>query len=300
MADKIIIALCEGPHDVSFINRILKTIGFVSNEFKKLKDFPSPMDKLMENEFTKTDIEQLNLQELRQGILPTHTLQKDNIWFFLYSMGGDGKKEPRKTILRNLKVNVRKIGEIKGDRNSYLNTQLSLIYIFDSDSKGLNRRLAEVLNEVKEVIPTLNNNIFPANSTFSNVEGIRIGCHIFTGNDNNTGKLEDILMPMLRDTNEDIFDNAEKYLQTHLNNLRLFSLKLANINGVISETRSIKGADKLKYDSQKSIVGVIGQLQKSGGSNTVCIGQTDYLTLDKISNSSKCNDFIDFVKNLII
>lgn len=36
MATQIIIALCEGPHDVSFINRILKTAAFISNEQKKI------------------------------------------------------------------------------------------------------------------------------------------------------------------------------------------------------------------------------------------------------------------------
>ena len=84
MATQIIIALCEGPHDVSFINRILKTAGFISNEQKKLNQFPTPMDKLMASEFIKTDVEQLNLQELRKGVLPTHTLQKEDNWVFLY------------------------------------------------------------------------------------------------------------------------------------------------------------------------------------------------------------------------
>jgi hypothetical protein len=32
---QIIIALCEGPHDVAFLNKIFKTQGFVSNEKSK-------------------------------------------------------------------------------------------------------------------------------------------------------------------------------------------------------------------------------------------------------------------------
>lgn len=295
MATQIIIALCEGPHDVSFINRILKTTGFVSNEHKKLNQFPTPMDKLMASEFIKTDVEQLNLQELRKGVLPTHTLQKEDNWVFLYSMGGDSKREDRKTIINNLKANIRQAGEIKGDRGND-DTQFSVVYIFDADNKGVAARLAEVLNEVKEVFPALTANIFPANSTFATVENIKIGCHIITGKDNDTGKLEDILMPILRDGSESIYDSAVEYLSTHLKDERLTQLKLTNINGLITEARN---GSKLKYDEQKSIVGVIGQLQKSGGSNTVCIGQTDYLTLTKIQANQKCQDFVHFINSFI-
>ena len=76
MAAQIIIALCEGPHDVAFINRILKSIGFVSNESKKLNEFPQPMDKLMSLEVINTQVEELNLQEIRKNFLPSNTLQK--------------------------------------------------------------------------------------------------------------------------------------------------------------------------------------------------------------------------------
>ncbi len=298
MATQIIIALCEGPHDVSFINRILKTAGFISNEQKKLNQFPTPMDKLMASEFIKTDVEQLNLQELRKGVLPTHTLQKEDNWVFLYSMGGDSKREDRITIINNLKANIRQAGEIKGDRGND-DTQFSVVYIFDADNKGVAARLAEVLNEVKEVFPALTANIFPANSTFATVENIKIGCHIITGVDNNTGKLEDILMPLMRDGSEKIYDDAVTYLQTHFDDARLFPLKLSNNAGVTTEVRSIRMGDKLKYDEQKSIVGVIGQLQKSGGSNTVCIGQTDYLNLAKIQANQKCIEFVDFINSFI-
>lgn len=298
MATQIIIALCEGSHDVSFINRILKTVGFVSNESKKLNEFPSPMDKLMASEFIKTDVEQLNLQELRKGVLPSHTLQKEDNWVFLYSMGGDSKKEDRKNIINNIKANIRQEGEIKGNRGND-DTLFSVLYIFDSDKRGVDSRLTEVINEIKEIFPSLKTNIFPANSTFDTLEKIKIGCYIFTGADNNTGKLEDILMPLLRDGSEQIYDDAVAYLQTHFDDARLFPLKVSNTDGTASELRSIKQGDKLKYDKQKSIVGVIGQLQKSGGSNTVCIGQTDYLNLAKMQTNQKCIEFIAFINKFI-
>ncbi|MCX8480924.1 MAG: hypothetical protein ORN58_03305 [Sediminibacterium sp.] len=297
MAKQIIIALCEGPHDVSFINRILKTAGFISNEKMKLNQFPTPMNKLMASEFSKTDVEQLNLQELRKGVLPTHTLQKEDNWVFLYSIDGDSKKKVRITIINNLKANIRQAGEIKGDRGN-VDTQFSVVYIFDADYKGVAARLAEVLNEVKEVFTTLTANIFPANSTFATVEKIKIGCHIITGADNNTGKLEDILMPLMKSGNEVIFDNAETYLDTNFDQTRTFPLKLSIANNVVTEKRSEKKRDT-DFDIQKSIIGITGQVQRSGKSNTTYISDTDYLTLDKINTNKKCQDIINFFNNFV-
>ena len=68
MAKQIITILCEGPHDVAFICRILKTTGFKSNESTKIGDYPTPFDQLLVNEASKTDIEQLNLSELRRNL----------------------------------------------------------------------------------------------------------------------------------------------------------------------------------------------------------------------------------------
>jgi len=43
----------------------------------------------------------------------------------------------------------------------------------------------------------------------------------------------------------------------------------------------------------------MGQLQKSGKSNTTCIRDTDYLTLEKIQGSPKCQEIITFLNKVI-
>jgi hypothetical protein len=294
MATQIIIALCEGPHDVAFLTRIFKSIGFISNENKKLNEFPHPMDKLMSQEVTQTQVEELNLQEIRKNFLPSNTIQKDDNYIFMFSMHGDGKREPRKKILRNLRLNVREEGEIKTDRPD-ANTQLSVIYFFDSDNRGVASRLLEISNEIKEVLPSIPTTAFNTNGAVCTIEGIKIGCYIFTGADNNTGKLEDILVPIMNEGNESIFNNAKKYLQDHYDDSRLFPLKLKNENGVTTETRSARGREKFDYDEKKSLLGVVGQLQKSGKANTVCISDTDFLNLNKIKVAPKCKEIIEFI-----
>jgi len=294
MATQIIIALCEGPHDVAFLTRIFKCIGFVSNENKKLNEFPNPMSKLMSQEVTQTQVEELNLTEIRRNFLPSNTIQKEEDYVFMFSMHGDGKKEPRKKILKNLRLNVREEGEIKTDRPDP-NTQLSVIYFFDADNKGVASRLSEISTEIKDVLPTMPTNTFSTNGDVSTIEGIKIGCYIFTGADNNTGTLEDILIPIMYEQNEKIFDDAGKYLKDHYDDSRLFPLKLRNEDDVTTEIRSTKAKDKFDYDEKKSLIGVVGQLQKSGKANTVCISDTDYLNLNKIQVAPKCKEIIEFI-----
>ena len=298
MPTQIIIALCEGPHDVSFICKILKSNGFLSNESLKISQFPQPMDRLMAQEVVKTDVEELNLQEVRKGFLPTHTLQKSEAYVFLYSMGGDGKRESRQAILNSLAISVRKIGEIKKERIPD-DTELSVLYFFDADTQGIPARLAQVNVEVREVLTAIQADIFTANITYSLYEGIKLGCCVFTGTDNATGKLEDILVPLMRDGNEDIFNDAGAYLQKHFSDARLFPLKLNAAANPITEARSNRQGDKFKYDQNKSLVCVAGQLQKSGTANTVCISFADYLTLEKIRGNAKCQEIITFINNVI-
>lgn len=298
MPTQIIIALCEGPHDVSFICKILKSNGFLSNESLKINQFPQPMDSLMAQEIVKTDVEELNLQEVRKGFLPTNTLQKGDVYVFLYSMGGDGKKVPRQAILNSLAISVRQKGEIKKERIPE-DTNLSLLYFFDADVQGVPARLAQVNAEVREVIASTQADIFTANVTYSLHEGIKLGCCIFTGADNTTGKLEDILVPLMKDGNDNIFDNAHGYLNNHFDDARLFPLKLTTAANATTEARSARAGDKYRYDEKKSILGVVGQLQKSGKSNTTCISDTDYLTLAKIQGNAKCQEIITFMNNVI-
>ncbi len=79
------------------------------------------------------------------------------------------------------------------------------------------------------------------------------------------------------DGNEAIFKGAKQYLDTHFDKSRL----------------------KDKFYEEKSIIGIAGQLQKSGSSNVVCISQTDYLNDDKIRSNKKCVEIIAFFNSFL-
>lgn len=287
MAIQITSILCEGPHDVSFLAKILKTMGFKSNENTKLGLFPAPINKLFETEVKKANVKDLNLQEVRQALLPSNTLQRAQDYLFLYTMGGDGKKDSRNKILSEFLNFIPKEGEISIMPSD---TRLSIIYFFDADAKGLTNRLSRLNQEVIEVIGEA---IFttPNQSVVNN--GVKLGCYIFTGDDNNTGKLEDILIPLMKEDNEAIFENAQQYLDENYDSSRIFPLKLS-IDGSVIEKRSQKVKDT-DFDTSKSLIGIAGQLQRSGKQNTVYISDSDYLTLKKIQSNPKCLEIIHFL-----
>lgn len=298
MDTQIIIALCEGPHDVAFLNKIIKTKGFKSNDKSKLDKYPRPISDILISEASKTDVEGFNIQEVRQSLLPAYTLIKEDVHILLYVMGGDGKIEKRKDFSKKILSTIVQPGEIKQGRETH-NVTFGIVYFFDSDDKGIENRVNTIKSELNQVIGSIPDNAFTNNGSFGLYEGIKLGCYIFSGDNNNTGKLEDILLPIMNESNTEIFDAANKFLTDFHSEERLFPLKLKVTEEEIAEERSQKTKDKYKYDKTKSVIGTVGQLQQSGGANTVCIGFTDYLTLDKINESKKCQDILKFIDDFI-
>jgi hypothetical protein len=298
MATQIITVLCEGPHDVAFITKILKTKGFKSNESTTLGKYPPPMNAILQNEVIKTNVEDLNLTQVRRSLLPSNALKKEDSLIFLYSLGGDGQKTSRQKILNELRQLIPEPDEILSGRLP-IDTTLSLLYFFDADDKGIEQRVNEINREIREVLTEIQGNLFETHAQIKTISQIRLGCFIFTEANNNTGKLEHILLPLMKQGNEAIFDNAESYLTHNFDDDRLFPLKLQLQDGTVVENRSRRPKDKETYDQYKSIIGTVGQLQRSGKSNVVCISDSDFLTLDKILTTPKCQEIIAFFEAFI-
>lgn len=270
MAEKIIIILCEGPHDVAFLSKILKSDGFKSFESLNLSEYPSPMNSLMIQEVSKSNFNELNLHTVRQSLLPSGILKKDTNNMFLYSLGGDSKKVTRQSIVTELVSFLPKEGKIEIMPKD---TTISLVYFFDADQKGTSSRLSEIHAELKEIIEIESFN----EEKVINYRNLKIGGYVFA-DDLDLGKLEDILLPLMKLKNEKIFEMAEKYY-----------------NSLLDEKRG----KKKNRDIKKSIIGIAGQLQNSGATNTVTIRHSDYISDDKIRANNKCQAIIKFFRNFI-
>lgn len=294
---QIITIFCEGPHDVGFIYRMLKSITYKSYESCRIGDLPDPFNNFITKEVEKSDIANINLNQVRRALLPARVLKKDDKYIFLYSLEGDSNLQARQKMLSDILSFIPEPGEI---RRIPKGTSFSVIYLFDSDTKGVLNRLNTINQEVNTILDTKGTINFTKNASIQTVSKIDFGAYIFTGPDNNTGDLESILLPLMKSGNEKIFNEAENFIKIYHDPTRLFPLKIKPHpkSSLAIEKRSTKSKDKFKFYPTKSIIGVAGQLQCSGKSNVVCITDSDYITLDKMRKNPKCIEIIDFLNKI--
>ena len=265
---KILITLCEGPHDVAFLYRILLTEGFVNCPWK-LSEFPAPLNSFLSRQATGENIDDRKLEDVR-----------------------------------NLVNGIRSFTAVT-DPKAFTPTpaqdKYAIFYLFDADDKGIEKRLSEIESELKEALSKEGTHVeidLPANGSKFSHENIDYGAYIFARQNENCGKLEDILLPMMRQGNEKIFEDADAYLTRHYDETRLCRLKIKpNEEGIITEKRQSKKGSK--YDALKSAIGIAGELQNSGSTNSVCIKHSDYLTLSKIHNDAACQEIAGASNDLL-
>jgi len=267
-------------------------VGYI-NFTRKLKEYPAPLDQLLISEAKRSSIEEMNLQMLQRRLLPIEIMKrKEETQLLLYSLGGDSKQEERKKLLQNFKDSF-----IMEDPDAFLPSEGesgSIAYFFDADKKGVEKRYKEITEEINSLFEKHTIELTIKNP-IAEINNVKLGAYIFADPENDSGKLEDILLPLMRIENETIFDNAKNYIDDNRNKERHQKLKIHIMEGVIGEKRDSK---RMKFDLKKSIIGIAGQLQNSGASNIPVIRDCDYLTLDKIKSNKQCQNIIKFFEDL--
>lgn len=299
---RIVFVLCEGSHDVAFLSRLLSSEGY-SHFKKKLSDFPFPLGAWLANSAKKLNIQDLNVDKVYKdlgAVLPSGAManaDREHLVLF-YSMNGDSRKEERKNIISKIKEwgshpeNEKEFSiseESGGDGNKY-----GLVILYDADNKGIPARIEEIKTEVREIFPAIDK-IAHNGDVASDGDMFKIGTYIFADCVSGNGTLENILLPIMKTDNETIFENAESFLNDNKEDERLRPLvfKKKDSGEIVEERGKAK-----KYHHIKSVLGVVGQLQNSGTSNTVCIEKTDYITLKKIQTDSACQQILKMFRNL--
>lgn len=269
--EKILLILCEGAHDVAFLYRILYLGLSAKNiESRKITQF----DTNLSNYFIKTlknyNYEDGNLLGKPKMPIPLELVREGNkTQIFVYGLGGD-------TQIKNWKNTIQAYQDLINSEHEDKKYQISLALFFDADKEGSEHRLKTTQDYFRELLPeldtiTLNKNIVTTSSYK------KIGLNIFA-DDNGTGNLESILIPLMSEGNEDIFDNAASYFDTNFDKKRV---------------------KKNNAKKEKSMIGIAGNLQYSGVANNSIIKQSDYITKEKIEKSIECQKIIQFFEELL-
>ena len=295
MENNIIFILTEGDHDSAFLYRILKANGCTSYK-KKIKDYPAPLNSFLEKDIINVSIPEIKIQQARTRFLPYYVMQNGNNLILIYSIGGDTKNKIRTDLVSAL--NAFNIDD-KDDLaiQALPNTSISVLYFFDADDKGTNSRIVQIIGEIKLAFPnfTFEKDSHYKASTFYQIEDLKVGAYIFREVAEDKGMLEYIILSLMQQGNNDIFGAAETFLATN-KTCTLFKDKLE----YDKERIVLKKVNKEKYSHCKSLIGTVGQLQKSGKSNTVCISDTDYLSNDKILTNATCKEIVELIKQVMI
>jgi hypothetical protein len=216
-------------------------------------------------------------------------MQKGDNIVSIYRVGSDSKDKIRIDFIKAVNaLNIDDPDAIQVIKD----TQISILFFFDADDKGVDKRIEQIKKELKISfsVSEAENIDMLENKKILSIEDINVGGFIFVESGKNTGLLEDILIPLMKQENDDIFNAAETFLDIH-EKTSLFKGKVK-----YDETGTIKKKiNGEKYAHKKSLVGTVGQLQMSGKSNTVCISDADYLNDEKIKANSTCIDIYTFI-----
>ena len=269
--NKIIIAFCEGQHDIAFLSKILFVDGFVPYK-KKIKDFIKPLNKQYETELSKKEIADKKLGFQSEHMVPSVALYKDeNVLVLLHNLNGDGKVRERKQIL-DMYQNIQSEDD---DFTKELNLNFRYLYFFDADDKGIITRVDEINSEL-DLSDKLEHN------KVNTIEAKEWGCYVFH-KDENSGDLEDILLDLMTPDNESIFTNSISFLESN-------KLNEDRQKEFICNATDEKYKEGIKFKEKKSIISVAGQLQFSSMNNSVIIANSDYIKKSDISSNSHCVD----------
>lgn len=293
MEYKVILALLEGAHDVAFVYRILKENGFKTTK-KLIKDLPSPLDKYLSNprQFLSASFENLKVGTVRLSSFPMAVLEKEQNTILLFPTGGVTQSGIRKKIITQF--NAIKKADKDGSADNEKDLSISILYLLDAENQGLTFRLNAIAEEIKEAMEIAAQPLVFTNASFSKVDDIDFGVYVFTEPGKETGRLEDILLPLMKKDNDDIFDDAATFLGK-INEYSLFNGKTNNL-----DVKLITKVDGEDFNYEKSLVGTVGQLQTSGKSNVQVIREGSYLTKDKIINDANCKAIANFIENSLI
>lgn len=263
------IVMCEGPHDTAFVSRVLRVMG-CGNDKTRIGEFPDYLTKFLKKQYTP-DVETYPIYDVRgKTITPNYGLNyKDEVLFLLYNMGGDSKKGNRHKMVSyflNL-FNTEMAGPAK------LGFELHFVYEFDADKVGREKRVEKLNNEIRELIPG-----FPGvvHGEYCNYGNITWGAYIFSAPDSDRGKLEDMVLPMMREDNEDVFADIEQVAD------KREAYKLYQTHK--------KKMDDDRWDKDKAMIGMAGQLNKFGSGNAAIIEQSCLITNEQIAVNKSCQE----------
>ncbi len=278
--NKYIIVFCEGEHDIAFLTRILFVEGYSPYD-KKVNEFPNPLNELFKINLANKKIEDIEFkyQKPNQKV-PFTVLFKENTLIIFHNLGGDGNILKNNNAQEIVEQYISLNDEARRKIQKYEKLNYRFLYFLDSDNEGVETRISELENKLE--ISNLEH--YQTNIKDDN----EFGCAVFYKTEdeqNKYGKLEDIILALMKPDNIDIFDASSTFIQSNL-------LDGKRQKKFICNHLKEKHYGSKNFKQEKSIISIAGQLQFSGSANSVIIANSDYIKKSDIEANVQCQNII--------
>ncbi|MBF0463955.1 MAG: hypothetical protein HQK88_10585 [Nitrospirae bacterium] len=265
----ILFVFCEGLHDAHFIARVLSVKD--ENDSKKykrskwrIKEFPKPLSGFLKRLSDNNKLETIAIGEYVPFMLPVASLvntendepnAKINELVLVFKTDGKDNIQYTTELLGMLgdvlSQDVRGIGQGGNNNNAFL-------FFYDADSRGRKKTIEYFKKNYANFFGDLDG--LDAEPWVTTDKGFRVGLYVFTGDDNNVGTLEDILINLFEMKNKVLVDSADCFITKHSYNKCDTVESKANIS--------------------KSVLTICGQTEKerAGASLAAVISHCDILS----------------------
>lgn len=273
---------CEGPQDVAFLNRVLKTqLGF-KQEAIHISSLPYPLSGVLKQSFQKRAAEDLRLDLAKKFFLPDQVLACEGVLVLLFNYGGSNRGKNLPPFLDNV-FPLLQASAFSGGTS----VPLSFVVFADADAAGTAAARASISTDLTQIAgqPWLTPDWqiledLPMAAQQNTAQG-RVGAYVWRRQDADEGTLEDIVAECLGD--DPSFAETSTFVASHF-------------DWTPAATATPKQVCKLNADRQKAAFCVEGQRKKPGSSLGVVLDQAELLTKERLAESQAVKDCVTFLR----
>lgn len=205
---KLLFVICEGPHDAQFIGRLLQESGKYESYNEQLKNYPSPLKEFISGKYTSQRIDEIRIGKPKFPLVPIcvyKMLEGDHI-VLPVSMGGMDKY---RQAIEFVKETLDSFASDVLRQSKSVIESVSFLFVYDADSRGV--------DETKKLFIKRYNESLSLQDDFQREQwagtGSKYALFIFTGNDGDTGTLEDNLLMLFRQNDNEWVDACDQHIQ---------------------------------------------------------------------------------------
>ena len=281
---KPIFILCEGPHDIAFLGRLLKSIGVKPFEEPLANYQPIPLRKFLITRYQDRDVAGGHFRSTGKNkgafiaeappiLEAAYRLEEPaRLLLFLRCLG-----DQHADAIRDFLESVVELS-LPGAANVGL-ASFGVIFVGDADDNGIESKASYWRKEFEAVltpvIPRFAELMANAPDKIVRCGDFSAGCCVFTSSGRTTGTLEDVVWPLLYQGISARLDDAQKYVATH----------------GVSGTEVARGKNP-STKKQKAALTIAGQIDSPGYALSVVLRDTLAFDDDLLRSDTACNTLI--------